>query len=167
MHSGKSTVANHLVDNHGFRRVSFAQPLKDDLLRMGFLQKDIDEKPSWMRRLMVAYGMARRAVNPNHWVEIAENFMGQEYGRVVCDDLRFPNEYEMLRRLSAQNDDTDVQIMRLMRLGYDREDIPGYDDDSETQLDNVKDWDIVLSAVSGDVPGLLQAAEKQLGLPHG
>lgn len=165
MHSGKTTIANHLVEHHGFHRVSFAAELKNDLLECGFEQEDIDNKPPWMRRLMIAYGQARRAVDPNYWSSRVQDVLMEEYGNVVIDDMRFKNEYEMLREL-GKLDEIDVKLMRVTRLGYEREHLEGWNDESETGLDGFFPWDATVQSTSGDVRGLIQQAERELGLPH-
>lgn len=117
---GKSTLANYLVEKHGFERVSFAAPLKkmlrtlnpiigygqyaltgpmlqvrlSDLIEDGMSEADIKESEfgAEYRRLLQVLGTdCIRAVDDNFWVRAA---MGQiEYGkRYVFDDVRFPNE---------------------------------------------------------------------------
>ncbi len=165
MHSGKTTISKHLIEKHAFRRHSFAGPLKADLAHMGFSATAIEQKPAWMRSLMQAYGQARRAEDPNHWSGIMEHVLAEEFGNIVIDDMRFPNEYEMLRKL-GERPEIMVQLVRVMRLGYERDTIEHAQDESETALDSYGDWDAVVTAVSGDLKGLVQQAETGLGLEY-
>jgi hypothetical protein len=116
--SGKSTCAHRLVDTHGFKRLSFATPLKKAVaatirgtcyaqdVEMVDSQKDtLDEKLGCTPRdIMIAYGMAMRNVDPDFWVRIllrnAEYEMECGYN-VVIDDLRFPNEAKALREFGS------------------------------------------------------------------
>ncbi len=161
MHSGKTTAATRLRETHGFRRVAFADPLKQDILAMGFPLEDVVEKPDWMRTLMQAYGRARRAINIDHWIKAAEQqLLGSgEHAKIVIDDMRFPNEFDMLRRL-GERADFDVWVGRITRLGYDYSKIPGSADYSEIALDRETDWDFTLQASTGDVHGIRKEMDK-------
>lgn len=168
MHSGKSYVSDILTDKYGYRRLSFAGPLKDDLREMGFLDADIDQKPTWMRLLMQAYGQARRAEDPDHWVNRLLDQLQQELireraalfpeeSRIVIDDLRFENEADALRVWADKVPQVELHLVRLHREGYDRTDIPGARDTSETALDDY-DFDIFANVPSGDLSKLETAA---------
>lgn len=118
---GKSTLANYLVEKHGFERVSFAAPLKkmlrtlnpimgsqltlgdsgaeptrlSHLFDVGMTELELKNSPFFgaeYRRLLQVLGTnCIRAVDDNFWVRAA---LGQiEDGkRYVFDDVRFPNE---------------------------------------------------------------------------
>lgn len=104
MHSGKTFISDTLVGVCNYRRLSYAQPLKDDVREMGFSWEDIREKPPWMRFLLQAYGQARRAQDPDYWVKRMEMRLRSSYTQkqlsmyaqtplcLVIDDLRFENE---------------------------------------------------------------------------
>lgn len=113
--SGKSTVADHLVAEHGFTRMSFASPLKamlrtlDPILEGSFSavperlsdifghygDAEADVKASEYgveyRRLLQVLGTdCIRAVDEDFWVRAALAQVTAD--RVVFDDVRFPNE---------------------------------------------------------------------------
>lgn len=170
MHSGKSYVAERLVEEYGFHRVSFAQALKDDIRDMYFYPKDIKEKPPWMRQLMQAYGQARRATNPDHWIHrveerldyfVAQRDLFRTEPLIVIDDMRFGNEMDALEDYGYSNEEVEVYFVRLERDGYDRSGIPGADEASETDLDDVPlvDWTQTWVIGSGDLEGLKFAAD--------
>ena len=171
MHSGKSYVADRLVAEHGYKRLSFAEALKDDVKQMGFFQSDIDEKPPWMRALLQAYGQARRAVDPDYWVTRMrmkihgsyhyeqESLFSYEEEKIVIDDLRFENEADMLVTMGEEYQGMAVKLVRLERVDYDRSGIPGADDASETALDDYPEFDHTLYIMSGDLPALRAAAD--------
>lgn len=114
MQSGKSTVAEHLVLKHGFKRVTFADSLKqmarvflepyadseDDLDRMmsGDLKETVipalGRSPRYvMQTLGTEWG--RDCIGADTWVNIAmakvKSRMAQGHS-VVIDDMRFANE---------------------------------------------------------------------------
>ena len=140
--AGKSTVAEYLVNGHGFTRVSFAAPLKKMLRTLNpiignppvfdtvgkykpyFYLNDLfelverdgrmfdDDTPaetvikegSWgaeYRRLLQVLGTdCIRAVDEDFWVNAALKQMDDPNGRYVFDDVRFPNEAEVIKGLS-------------------------------------------------------------------
>lgn len=177
MRSGKTHVADHLVEKHGFQIMRFAGPLKDDIRAMGFPGWAVQQKPDWMRLLMQAYGQARRALDSEHWVKqlildleneqrcIQTSLLGQhEVPRhYVIDDMRFRNEALALRNLDPQR--YDVKLIRLFRLG-DPGDVSHMKDVSEYDLDHWGDWDAIIQAASGDVHRLRTGIEQSLNLPH-
>jgi hypothetical protein len=129
MGSGKSTIANYLVEKHGFVLVKFAEPLKAMIETLvPFLNpmcvdpKDYTEGSEkekklfgfdglTTRRLMQTLGTewGRNTIMDDFWVRIAKNrintiraFSHGEVGGIVIDDLRFPNEYQVLKELGAE-----------------------------------------------------------------
>lgn len=141
--SGKSTVAEYLVEKHGYTRLSFAGPLKKmlrtlnpiignppafagrDLYQPYFYLNDLFElveksltqhgepvslaeveikKSSWgpeYRRLLQKLGTdCIRAHQPDFWVNAAVAQMTDEDGLYVFDDVRFPNEAEVIKDLN-------------------------------------------------------------------
>jgi hypothetical protein len=99
IHSGKSFVAKSMVLQHDFNIQSFAGPLKEDVVAMGFDRKVVYyKKPPWMRALLQVYGQAKRALDPDYWVKRAANAIDLcKPGSVfIFDDVRFPNEVEWI-----------------------------------------------------------------------
>jgi dephospho-CoA kinase len=97
MRSGKDTVANYLIEEHGFKRFAFG----DGIVKTGqrlFPDQFEKGKP---RKLLQDFGQACVAIDKNVWV----NFMFREMlfqgvdpveDNVVITDLRQPHEYEKL-----------------------------------------------------------------------
>lgn len=110
--AGKSTVADYLVEAHGFTRLSFAAPLKkmlrtlDPILDRGAVSQVrlsdaavfSDESqikqlyPEYRRLLQVLGTDCIRAVDEEFWVKAAMKQLTDDGGRYVFDDVRFPNE---------------------------------------------------------------------------
>jgi len=117
--SGKSTVANMTWD---FKKISFASPMREFcanlLSALGHdgvvLLRDRDRKEEKIaeigvspRQMMQTLGTewGRSCIHPELWVMVAAGAVEQQQklGRnVVIDDVRFPNEAEMIRRLGGE-----------------------------------------------------------------
>lgn len=115
---GKTTIAQYLKQTYGYQIVSFATPLKrmttQFLHGMGYSPMEIDHfltEGKTMRlpgigvdtrHILQTLGTewGRSCIHPDVWVQMWEQqakhvtAMG---GRVVCDDIRFPNEYRAMR----------------------------------------------------------------------
>lgn len=113
--SGKTTIANHLVEHHGFVRLPFAGPLKAMAVAFGLgpreLAGDLKEVPSDLlcgrtpRQFMQLLGteFGRELIGEDVWVRAWERALGDLATdgfrplRVVADDMRFPNEAAAIR----------------------------------------------------------------------
>jgi hypothetical protein len=127
--SGKSTVANYLVEQHGFTRLSFAAPLKQmlrtlnpiiafedsgdtrvdqvrvgDLFNGGWTEQDIKADtnlgPEYRRLLQVLGTDCVRAVQEDFWIRAAEAQITDPAANYVFDDCRFPNEAQFIESKS-------------------------------------------------------------------
>ena len=115
--SGKTTVANLLIEHE---RVSFAAPLKRAVCNMlhdlgvaGFhyvytdKEAIIPEINVSARHMMQTLGTewGRACIHPDFWVMIARaktQYIMNDGGSVVIDDVRFPNEAAMIRTLGGE-----------------------------------------------------------------
>ena len=86
MGSGKGTVADYLIDDHGFKKMSFADALKDAVAVMfgwprHMLEGDTDESRAW--REQVDEFWSERLERPGFTPRLALQLMGTEAGRQV------------------------------------------------------------------------------------
>lgn len=116
--SGKSVVANILVNEFGFERVRFSAGLKSmvrQMLRdMGHIPEEVErhiegdlkevvmpELGVTPRHLMVTLGTewGRDAVHPDLWANLwaARVDCMPAGAHIVAEDVRFPNEVEVIR----------------------------------------------------------------------
>jgi hypothetical protein len=124
--SGKDTLADLLVQRHGFVKLSFAAQLKDMLrvldpyieawdggIRLtqaegqGLTEDDIKEHfPEYRRLLQVLGTDCIRALDPGFWVRaVADNLMYQAPdARIVIPDVRFPNEADFVKKGVTEDD---------------------------------------------------------------
>lgn len=124
MQSGKSEIAKTLQLSRGFKLVKFADPFRSfirDLLVQGGASPEAAERMveegALKERVIPGLGVSvrtmlqtagsdwgRQRISPDLWVKLAEIKVKRtlEAGvPVVIDDLRFPNEYEMVLRLGG------------------------------------------------------------------
>lgn len=147
--SGKDTVANILVEKHGYKRVAFADPIKnllyetDPLISKGYgtsvinyRLQDIVDSYGWdkakvdypeIRRLLQDLGIgARKIFGDLFWIyESLSDVAPQD--KVVVSDVRFENEAEWIQTFKGQ-------IWRIKRLGNTAVN----EHVSETELDGYK-----------------------------
>ncbi len=121
--SGKDTLGDYLVCQHGFTKLAFADPLRDMvvalLVHLGIDERDalwslandrlfkehplpqIDRSP---RQLMQTLGTewGRNQVHPDLWLKIAQERIELTAGPVVITDVRFSNEAQLVRDLGGK-----------------------------------------------------------------
>lgn len=123
--SGKSTVAG-ILSTHNFLQFAFAQPLKFMIEALfeaeGFHKQIITEMlygprkeqilpegynghtpRSLLQTLGTEWG--RKMIHPDIWVHITQARIGQALAvgdNVVIDDMRFPNEFQMIKDLGGK-----------------------------------------------------------------
>lgn len=122
--SGKDTCASYLVDN-GFRKESFATPLKDAVASIfgwdrGMLEGDTAESRAWReeldpvwtsmlgqpitpRKMLQVFGteVVRNGFHDKTWVYSLIARISKAPANYVISDCRFPNELESLRSIGA------------------------------------------------------------------
>lgn len=124
--SGKDTVADYLVKNHKFTRLSFASTLKDavsaifcwDRTMLEGLTKDArDEREKvdtwWANRLGIPHlsprwvlqyfgtDVCRKAFHEDIWNASLERVISNIHNahrKIVISDTRYPNELDMIKR---------------------------------------------------------------------
>jgi ABC-type oligopeptide transport system ATPase subunit len=153
--SGKSTVANYLVEKYNFKKVAFADPLKEMLLRAGMCSREelYDKKTDQSRWLMQKIGtdIFRKQVDWNFWTKIMKKRLC--YFRnfdIVIDDIRFHNEADLIRELNG----IVIKIEREDHMADSKADLH----DSEKLLESIY-ADQNISAKSGDIESLLRQIE--------
>lgn len=137
--SGKDTVATFLVEHYGFRRIAFADTIRNfiyDINPMVFtepLQVKVDVE-GWekakqngeVRRLLQKTGVAARNLfGENFWIEQAFRTVLDEE-RIVVTDVRFKNEAEYIQSYEYS------QVWRVTRPGVG----PVNNHVSESEMEN-------------------------------
>jgi len=125
--SGKDTVADYLVNYHGFRRESFANTLKDAVACVFGWDRIMLEgrtaasrawreqvDPWWSKRLNLPFltprwilqhwgtEVCRHGFHDDIWVASLENKLRNATDNIVISDVRFPNEVAAIRGVEGK-----------------------------------------------------------------
>jgi hypothetical protein len=142
--SGKDSIANILVENYGYQRVAFADPIRKLLYEMnptvkdgGYRLQGVVDGYGWevaktafpeVRTLLQTLGVgARKTFGDMFWVQQALRQVHFE-GNFVITDVRYPNEAKAIRKYDGS------QIWRIKRTGIN----PVNTHASETAMDGEK-----------------------------
>lgn len=175
--SGKSTVADFLVDNYDYRPLSLAKPIKaflcdvmtsygiSDERIFGYLYGDkkhefVPEMETTAREIMVSMGTAwgRRTVHFDIWL----NQWAAAYNptlNTVVDDVRFLNEFNRIKELGGE-------MWKIVALSPGRpfrdESSDALLNSSESNLDKVADscWDEIIINKKSGIPALYWKIQK-------
>lgn len=112
--SGKTSVSDWFVTNHGFKRFSFADPIRKMMMALGLKEEELrdpvlKEKPHRLllgrtpRYAMETLGTnwGRDLMHPQFWVGHFA-FQTGNHPFVICDDVRFQNEVETFSELGGK-----------------------------------------------------------------
>ena len=154
--SGKGTVADILVDEHGFEKVSFADSLKDAVSAVfgwdrALLEGDTEESRNfreqvdtwWARKLDMPFltprtvlqqwgtEVCRNSFHNDIWILSLERKLGDS--NYIIPDTRFPNEIDIVQRMGGQ-------VWRVKR-GADPDWFVGYQNNGKAPPDiHASEW---------------------------
>jgi cytidylate kinase len=143
---GKSTIANHLVNYHGYTRIAFADALRDIAAVAG---SDFINDRLYLARL----GEKLRAQVPDYLLQAVNNRLQSINGHIVIEDIRFPAEVEFCQSIGATTIRFDILIETQRERLANRDGKVGFDAESlitcmdEHALNNVVNWNYVIPAV--------------------
>jgi len=130
--SGKDTVADYLVESHGYTKMSFAAPMKEAMYRLNpritvnkitntALRVGIDvygwdgikERSPDVRGLLQRFGteVGREMFGSDFWVNAAIKQI-PDGAKAVFSDVRYPNEADAVRKLGGK-------VWRVLRPGVE------------------------------------------------
>lgn len=96
MGTGKTTIANYLINNYGFKKASFADKVKE-------LAVDLFNMQEKNRSLLIQVAQKMKDIDSDVWVNATlkkiQLFL-QYNNNIVIDDCRFKNEYAALQKLN-------------------------------------------------------------------
>jgi hypothetical protein len=151
---GKDTVANRLVDTHGFIRMSFADPLKEacriifhftDAQLYGDLKEVVDKR--WgktPRQILQMFGSdaLRNIIDRDVWIKslrfkIESKVLAEptKQLKIVVPDVRFPNEAEAIKAMDGGHLWKVTRELLTNEFSFH---------ESEIALDHFKNWDEIL-----------------------
>ena len=142
---GKSTIAGHLVAQHGYTRIAFADALRS-VAKIAGAEYEND------RIYLAQLGDKLRELMPNFLLEVVRMKVESIEGPVVIEDVRFPSEEEFCSAIGATTIRLEIpEEVQLQRL-QERDGKSGEDAAAmlacldESILDDVA-WDLKLEAV--------------------
>jgi hypothetical protein len=155
--SGKDTFANILIEKHGFKRLAFADKIREFLLALddsGLLETEVrtfgwdavKQDPD-IRGALQALGIAaRKTFGEYFWVDQVMAQVLNDGSNYVITDVRFPNELEAIRSAGGK-------VGRITRMGVNA--VNGHE--SEHALANAQ-FDFYIEN-DGEIKDLEDAAE--------
>ena len=160
---GKSTIAKHLVNNHGYTRLAFADALREIAKCAG--DQFIDDR-NYLARL----GTTLREMWPQFLLDVISQKIARIEGPVVIEDIRFPTEFDFCKSIGAVTIRFKIPREEQLKRLLSRDGIIG--DDAEHLLDcmdenlltDISDWDRNYVA-KGDFQQLAATMAKDMSQP--
>jgi len=151
---GKSTIANHLVNNHGYTRIAFADALRDIAAVAG--SDFIND-----RLYLASLGEMLRAQVPDFLLQAVNSRLESIEGHVVIEDIRFPTEVEFCQSIGATTIRFEISREEQLRRLGNRDGKSSNDAEQlidcidENLLGQIDSWDLKIVA-EGDFKELAQ-----------
>ena len=160
---GKSTIAKHLVNNHGYTRLAFADTLREIAKCAG--DQFIDDR-NYLARL----GTTLREIWPRFLLDVISQKIARIDGLVVIEDIRFPTEFDFCKSIGAVTIRFEIPREEQLKRLLSRDGIIG--DDAEHLLDcmdenlltDISEWDRNYVA-EGDFQQLAATLAKDMKQP--
>ncbi len=160
---GKSTIAKHLVNNHGYTRLAFADALREIAKCAG--DQFIDDR-NYLARL----GTTLREMWPRFLLEVVSQKIAQIEGPVVIEDIRYPTEFDFCKSIGAVTIRFEISREEQLRRLLSRDGIIGSDAENlldcvdENLLTDISEWDHNCVA-EGDFEQLAATLAKDMAKP--
>ena len=161
---GKSTIAKHLVNNHGYTRLAFADALREIAKCAG--DQFIDDR-NYLARL----GTTVREMWPRFLLDVISQKIAQIEGPVVIEDIRFPTEFEFSKSIGAVTIRFEISRDKQLKRLLSRDGVFGPDAEhlldcmNENLLTDISDWDRNYVA-EGDFQQLAARLAKDMKQPR-
>ena len=137
---GKSTIAKHLVNNHGYTRLAFADALREIAKCAG--GQFIDD-----RNYLALLGTTLREMWPRFLLDVISQKIARIEGPVVIEDIRFPIEFDFCKSIGAVTVRFEITRDKQLKRLLSRDGIIGEDAEhlldcmDENLLTDISDWD--------------------------
>ncbi len=151
--SGKDTVAKILLEKFKtFKRIGIADAIKMRYSeKTGLTLEEIEKNKPVYRQDLIDLGDWGRAQSPQYWI----NSIAEYKGNIIVTDIRVKDELDFFRKYNAFA----VRVEASEEARSKRGVLASKNDNTETALDNITDWDYVISN-EGTYEELLEKAEK-------
>lgn len=136
--SGKDTVAKIILEKFkSFKRIGIADAIKMRYsIQTGLSIEEIENNKSLYRQDLINLGNWGRAQNPDYWL----NSIIEYDGNTIVTDIRVKHELDLFKSYGAFT----VRVEASKEARSKRGVLTSSDDDTETQLDNITDWDYII-----------------------
>ena len=151
--SGKDTVAKILLERFKtFKRIGIADAIKMQYGKeKGLSLEEIEKNKPIYRQDLIDLGDWGRAQSPDYWL----NSIVEYQGNTIVTDIRVEHELNLFRSHGAFA----IRVEASEEARSKRGTLASKNDATETGLDNVKDWDYVISN-EGTYDELVENTEK-------
>lgn len=136
--SGKDTAAKIILERFKtFKRIGIADAIKMRYSeKTGLSLSEIESDKSKYRKDLIELGDWGRAQDPDYWL----NSILEYKGNTVVTDVRVRHELDLFRSYGAFA----VRVEASEEVRSLRGTLTSQDDNTETQLDDINDWDFVV-----------------------
>ena len=137
-YSGKDTVAKILLEKlTGFKRVGIGDAIKLEYSkRTGLSVEEIEKNKATYRPDLINLGNEGRAISDTYWLNALLNIEGN----LIIPDMRLKKEYNFF---TTQNAFT-IRVNSTYENRSKRGTVVKDDDITETDLDDITNWDFVI-----------------------
>lgn len=138
-YSGKDTAGKILLETlPDYKRCAMGDIIKYEYGRQHNLTyEEIEANKSKYRAGLIELGNWGRCQSPDYWLDKIIN----TDGNIIVTDVRVPHEYEKFKSAGAIS----IRIEASREVRAQRGELIGENDITEVGLDNVTDWDYVIT----------------------
>ncbi len=137
-YSGKDTVAKILLETFSdFKRIGIGDAIKIEYgKKHGLTFEEIEKNKHLYRADLIELGNWGRGIHPDYWLKTIINMEGN----LIVPDLRVVHEAQVLASGGAYL----IRVDADEKVRATRGTIVSGNDDTETALDNYKDWNYII-----------------------
>ena len=138
-YSGKDTVAKILLQNlTNFKRIGLGDAIKLEYSeKTGIPNEEIEKNKHLYRQDLINLGNQRRSEDKDYWIKKVI----QMPGNIIVPDVRVKRELEFFKEADAYK----IRVDASRETRSERGQLVGETDVTEVDLDDVKEWDYVIS----------------------
>ena len=138
-YSGKDTAGKILLETlPDYKRCAMGDIIKYEYgKRHNLTYEEIEANKSKYRAGLIELGNWGRSQSPDYWLDKIIN----TDGNIIVTDVRVPHEYEKFKSAGAIS----IRIEASRAVRAQRGELIGENDITEVGLDNVTDWDYVIT----------------------
>ena len=136
--SGKDTIAKILLEKFKtFKRIGIADAIKARYSQIkGLTIEEIEKNKSQYRKDLINLGNWGREQDADYWLKEIIKYNGN----IIVTDVRMQHELNLFRSLGAFTVRVEASIEERKKRGT----IISVNDETETELDNISDWDFII-----------------------